>query len=514
MGRFAPRVAGHVLAVLILAACGQRADDHEEEVESWSVTAWGERYEIFPEVDPLVAGATSPAHTHVTILDGFQALTAGTVEIVLRGAGGEQVFSANEPVRPGIFNVNVAPAAEGDYELAFRIRSAAGDEEIPGGSVKVGTEQSPGGLTREPVELPAAETGQPVPFLKEEQWRTAFATEWVREGKLAESARGLARVRTPAGGDAVLTANVDGVLQTTPWPFPGQEVGAGQTVFRVVPRVASERSLPELRAEQSGLESELANAKARLGRLEELLAVEATSRREVEEARANAATLESRLDASRRDLAAATAAREGKAAAEAHAVRAPFAGRVAALSASPGAAVAAGEALGRVVRSGPVWLEVDLRPAGAARLAAQGASGLVVETPDGAAHRLATDRVRLVSLAPEVDASRGTVAALVEVDAPGFVLGTTVEAEILFAGERTGIVVPATALVDDGGVSVVYLQLSGESFARQPVEIVTRQGELALVTGLTVGQRLVTRGGESIRRSSLVSKGMGEAHVH
>jgi cobalt-zinc-cadmium efflux system membrane fusion protein len=195
-------------------------------------------------------------------------------------------------------------------------------------------------------------------------------------------------------------------------------------------------------------------------------------------------------------------------------VRVPFAGRVAALSASPGAAVAAGEALGRVVRSGPVWLEVDLRPAGAARLAAQGASGLVVETPDGASQRLATDRVRLVSLAPEVDASRGTVSALVEVDAPGFVLGTTVEAEILFAGERTGIVVPATALVDDGGVSVVYLQLSGESFARQPVEIVTRQGELALVTGLTVGQRLVTRGGEAIRRSSLVSKGMGEAHVH
>jgi hypothetical protein len=77
-----------------------------------------------------------------------------------------------------------------------------------------------------------------------------------------------------------------------------------------------------------------------------------------------------------------------------------------------------------------------------------------------------------------------------------------------------GIVVPTSALVDDGGVTIVYLQLSGERFARQPVRVVAREGELALVENLTPGQRLVTRGGDAIRRSSLLSSGEAQGHVH
>jgi hypothetical protein len=94
------------------------------------------------------------------------------------------------------------------------------------------------------------------------------------------------------------------------------------------------------------------------------------------------------------------------------------------------------------------------------------------------------------------------------------VLGATLQAEVLFLREREGIVVPATAVVDDGGAAVVYLQLSGERFARQEVEVVARQGDRALVDGLVPGQRLVARGGEAIRRASLMSAGAIEGHVH
>ena len=502
-----------IASVVALMGCRDRSENVPD-AESWSVTAWGQRYELFPEVDPLVAGVAAPAHTHVTILDGFSPLTDGSVEIVLRGAGAEQVFGANKAVRPGIFNIDVAPSAPGEYELVFRIRSAAGPEEIRGGVVRVGTAEAPGGVVRAPAPRGAVDAGEPVPFLKEQQWKTAFATEWVRSGKLAMGARGLARVRPPAGGDATLTANVDGVVQTNPWPYPGQAVAPGQVLFRIVPRTASDRSLPELRADVTGLEAEAAAARARLARLEELLAAEATSRREVEEARARATTLDARLAAARRDLGAAGASRDGRGAADAHAVRAPFGGRIAVLSASPGAAVAAGEALGRMVRSGPVWLEVDLPPASARLLAAQGTTGLVIAAPEGAPLRLPAAAVRLVSLAPEVDPTRGTVTALLEVDAPSLILGTTVDADILLAGEREGIVVPTSAIVDDGGVKVVYLQLSGERFARQQVEVVSRQGDLALVDGLLPGQRLVTRGGEAIRRAGLMSNSAAEGHVH
>src|SRR5688572_1969830 len=79
---------------LATGGCRGEAEEAETEPEGWAVTAWGERYELYQEVEPLVAGAAASAHAHVTLLDGFAPLTEGKVEIVLRGAGGEQVFGA------------------------------------------------------------------------------------------------------------------------------------------------------------------------------------------------------------------------------------------------------------------------------------------------------------------------------------------------------------------------------------------------------------------------------------
>ena len=120
----------------------------------------------------------------------------------------------------------------------------------------------------------------------------------------------------------------------------------------------------------------------------------------------------------------------------------------------------------------------------------------------------------LVSVAPEVSPETGAVAVLLEAPATGLLLGTSLEAQVLSTAEREGLVIPSSALVDDGGVAVVYLQLSGESFIRQEVHVLERQGDRLLVERLIPGQRLVTRGGEAIRRSSLMASGEAHGHVH
>jgi hypothetical protein len=124
--------------------------------------------------------------------------------------------------------------------------------------------------------------------------------------------------------------------------------------------------------------------------------------------------------------------------------------------------------------------------------------------------------VRLVAIAPEVDPRTSTIAATLEVDrsASELPIGSAVEAEILLSGERRGIVVPQSALVDDAGVAVAYVQDSGESFSRRPLRVLARQGDRVLVEGLRSRERLVTNGGAAIRRSSLLSAGAPEGHVH
>lgn len=502
-----------VAALLVSSCTGGPVEEQQGGTESWSITAWGRLYEVFPEVDPLVAGELASAHTHVTTLGDFSPMTDGTVEIVLAGPNGEQVFAASNPVRPGIFNVEIRPEATGEYDLAFRIASAAGQEEIRGGKVRVGTTQSPGGVIVAPAPKAPIDGGEPLTFLKEEQWRSDFASSWVREDSLMSSVTGLARVRPPAGGAATVTSPVDGVLRPEVWPYPGSRVEQGAALFSVVPRVASDRSLPTLEAELASLQAELATARTRYSRLEELYSLEATSQRELEEARARVETLEARYSAAARDLESANSARQGGASG-ALTIRAPFRGEIASVSASPGETVAAGSPLARLVRTDRLWLEVSLAPRVARQLVTDSVSGVVLTFPEGPPVRF-EEGLSLVSVAPEMDPTTGTVTVLLEAPpTAGLILGTSAQAQVLLAETTPGIVVPASALVDDGGVAVVYLQLSGESFARQEVHVVERQGDRLLVDRLVPGQRLVDRGGEAIRRSSLMASGEAHGHVH
>jgi membrane fusion protein, heavy metal efflux system len=516
----------------LLPACRNSADEpsragagedhpHEEEAaESWPVTAWSERYELFAETDPLIAGREAPSHAHFTYLPDFSALNEGSVTGILRGPDGrEESFLTPKPLRAGIFNVVFKPVREGTYELIFRVRNRKASEDIPAGRVRVGSDASPGSLTEPPPGAPdeKAATGEPVGFLKEQQWRTEFATAWAREGALKRALRTSGRVRPAGGGEAVLTAPVDGVVTAARWPHPGLDVGRGTPLFLLTPRVSVDQSLGELRADVTELEAELGAARARLDRLRDLLKVEAASRREVEEAETRVKSLSARLEAARRERAAASAVRGGGAGGpESFRIASPIAGRVAEVAVSPGQFVSAGTPLGRVVRTSPVWLELALQPDQAGALS-QPPAGLSIRRWAGEEPFLVPGGdVRLVSRSPEVAAGAGTVPVILEVrrGVDLLRLGSRVEAEVLLAGDLSGIVIPASSLVDDSGVEVVYVQLGGESFDRREVRVEARQGPLALVRGIVAGERIVTRGGNAIRRSSLLGSGAVEGHVH
>ena len=494
------------------------AEPAEAEEESWSLTTWGELYEIFPETRPLVAGAIASSHTHVTVLADFSPLTTGSVSAVLRGPGTEQSFAGTFK-RDGIFEIPFHPAREGVYDLAFRVDGPAGREEIPAGKVKVGPAAQPGGLAEAPAPPHGAmpsEDSTETPFLKEQQWNTPFATQWVREGRARNTVRGPARVRPIAGGEVVLTSPVDAVVASQPWPHVGLAVARGSSVFRLSPSVSSARSLPELRGDVSALNAEAGAARARADRLEQLLKVEAVSSAEVERARAVATGIEARVRAARQDLGSATAARSGGGFGESLTMRAPWNGVIASVDVSPGQSVAAGTALGRMVKATPLWLEVGLRPEDSAALRGAVEAVTVRGTSGAQAGATSLSNVRFVSRAPEIDPRTGARAVILEVSDPGgqLAIGSVVEAEIVIPGGRPGTVIPASALIDDGGTSIAYVQLSGEAFARREVRVVGRTGDSVTVEGLHAGERVVTRGGAAIRRASLLSTGAPEGHVH
>lgn len=508
-----PFVSFFVLAL----ACGRSippGGGHEP--EPWSVTAWGDHFELFPETEPLVAGQRARSHTHVTLLEDFSPMREGTVFAVLRDASGKEEAFQGRLKRDGIYEIEIQPSRQGEFDLAFRIDTPKHKEEVAAGRVRVGDERNPGGWIEPPPGGPAAEEGGAISFLKEQQWKTELRTAWVREGTLHAIAAGPGRIRPAADGEVVLTAPVEAVVAGDHWPYAGREVAAGSRVFRLIPHTTAARSLSELEADLRALEAEAQASERRQERLTDLLKVEAVSQAEVERARAATEGVQARREAARKDLAAARAARSGGRAADTMIVKAPWAGRIAEVLVSPGQSVAAGTALARLVKTTPVWLEVGLRPEDARRLGGPPQAISLHEPTRPEPIEIAGGDVRLVSRAPEVDAKTGTVAALFEIrrglDKVPF--GTAVEAEIVLPEERRGIVIPTSAVVDDGGTAVVYVQVEGETMARREVALLARQGPRVLVDGLRVGERLVTRGGAAIRRAALLSTGAPEGHVH
>lgn len=499
------RMTGAVAALLLTAiSCAQRgAAPDAQEPEPWAVTAWGQRYEIFAEAGPLVAGVVSTSHTHVTVLEGFAPLTTGVVSAVLiDSTGSTSSFTQKQALRAGIFSVEIKPTAAGVYKLEFHVQGAGGTERIPSGRVRVGVPSQPGGLIEPPAkpaltagQVAAPATGEAISFLKEQQWRIPFATVWAESGTLRPSVSGPGRVRPAAGGEAILTAPLDGVVAAQRQFYVGSLVSRGGTAAELRPRVASGRTLAEI-------QSEWTLAKDRLGRLERLFIAEAVSRAELDRARANVGRLQAESDAVRgvgRTIA----------------VIAPFAGRIAEVMVTPGQAVEAGASLARLVQIDPLWIELGLRPE-----QAHGPEfkpvGLVIQGgPEQAPLSFADRSIRFVSMAPEVDRSTGLVQAILEVrGAKSLRVGSAVQVEVLLAGSRSGIVLPSEAIVDDAGVAVVYVQSEGESFERREVTIVARQGDRVLVQAIRSNDRIVTRGAAAIRRSAQMSSGEIEGHVH
>jgi multidrug efflux pump subunit AcrA (membrane-fusion protein) len=76
-------------------------------------------------------------------------------------------------------------------------------------------------------------------------------------------------------------------------------------------------------------------------------------------------------------------------------------------------------------------------------------------------------------------------------------------------------VVPATALVDDAGRPIVFVQREGETFERRAVTLGPRSGDVVQITeGVNPGDRVVTKGAYLVRLASLSTSVPAHGHVH
>src|SRR4030095_8729710 len=234
------RIAGATLALILVLGChthtdhAESAQPDERPVESY--THYGLRSELFVEFPALVSGMASPFAAHLTTLPDFKPLEAARFTVVLPDAHGrEERFETSAPTVPGIFRPVATPAGTGERNLTIEVATSAGGARHDLGTVAVASDVS---AVRRPAE--AAEPH--ITFLKEQQWRTEFATVAVgtRTLRPAVPANGAITARTD--GEAYVVAPLPGrlVVRESPFPRLGMEVRRDQVLAAIAaPRGAA-----------------------------------------------------------------------------------------------------------------------------------------------------------------------------------------------------------------------------------------------------------------------------------
>lgn len=73
--------------------------------------------------------------------------------------------------------------------------------------------------------------------------------------------------------------------------------------------------------------------------------------------------------------------------------------------------------------------------------------------------------------------------------------------------------VPASSVLDESGSAVVYVQVASDIFQRRLVEVGARDGnQLAILSGLAAGERVVSQGGHLIYLSTRMATTVGHTH--
>ncbi|MDQ8150832.1 MAG: efflux RND transporter periplasmic adaptor subunit [Gemmatimonadota bacterium] len=479
-----------------LSACGGATGDAaaEPELQSGAITHFTDSTELFMEHPALIVGEAGKFAVHLTDLTDFAPLRSGrlTLRFTPRGGGAPLEVVQEAPRVPGIYGPAPVFTAAGTYDLELLVDSPQAKDriEVPGLVVYATAADAP---------TAAAEEDAGIPFLKEQQWKTAgFATAFARDGNLAISFEAPAEVRAAAGRHVAVVAPAGGLLsEGTIDVALGARVRRGQVLALVSPTLgASGATFADARARWREAEDEFARAKR-------LFAAEAIPERRVHEA-------EIRLAATREALAAVGG---GAVTAEGRVeVVAPIDGVIADRSMVAGARVEPGTSLFTIVDASVVWVVIhvptdriaSLDRTGPARFRVEGSDEPVIATRLLATSGVVDTLTRSIPVTYAVDNATGTLR-----------IGAIARAAVPTVVRGSGVIIAAAALLEEDGRSYVYVQTSGERFARREVTVAGLEGTRALITsGLAAGDRVVTGAAYQVRLASLSTAVPAHGHEH
>ncbi len=496
--------------MLLLAACSgattESAAGGGHGAGSVTFTHYSDLTEVFAEHRPLVVGKDRRFDAHLSWVADYRAVDSGTLTVELVHPDGTiDKGSAGVAETPGIFRVLVKASKTGKPKLRLTLVSKGKTSVHDLGAVEVyATRELAEKANPEPPENPSR-----IAFSKEVQWKIPFLTAPATSGSLAETIPVMIDVRFAPDAEAVIAAPVAGIVRTgSTFPAPGSSVRQGQQLASISAQLGGGEDVASLDLGIAQARIAVEAARRDVGRLQGLYRQEAVPLRRVQEAQTNLRIAEAQLSASSRRRGSLAGGGAGVP------IVSPISGLIVSSTLVRGSSVQAGAELMRVGNPNAIWLVARVPEAMAAKIGAPG--GLDVMRFNAPEALIVGQQLRLVSAGRFVDPTTRTMEVIFASNGPnGFKPGSRLSGRLRTGNSAQSLAVPAAAIIEEGGQTVVYVQVGGETFERRIVARGTASGNLVAITGdVKPGERVVTVGAAAVRAAAATPDAFGHGHAH
>ena len=299
------------------------------------------------------------------------------------------------------------------------------------------------------------------------QVRTALAAT----GNAAQTVTAYGVAEQAAGNEHALTTQAEATLARIVAPT-GTAVGAGQVVAILSPS-------PNARLDLGKAATDARAAEATLARAIRLKKDGLASDADVNSAQAAYQSAAQTLTAARQRSSTLV-------------LRAPVAGTVQGLTAKPGDLLAPGTAVASIGTRGDLRARLGVDPSVAARVHAGQPIAIAATNP---ASSIAT---KVIGVDPLVDPTTHLASIFASLPGTQFGPGQPVHATITVSGGGGGVIVPYSALMDDGGHTYVFVVRNGIASRRDVTPGNSSGNTIQILKGLQIGERVVTEGGTAL----------------
>jgi cobalt-zinc-cadmium efflux system membrane fusion protein len=483
-----------------MASCQSKQNDSNpnsvasgtSEPEPLSITIFTKKVELFAEFKPFVKDQETAFAAHLNDLKEFKPFPTGSLQVILKNEKSQYENKVEAPSVPGIYRPVITPAEPGIYTLTFIFKNDQLSETIIVDSIRVFQNASE-------IPPPVSDNiGDEIIYLKEQAWKTIFATEEVTEKPFHTVISTSARVKSLPGAEMVLSSQTAGQINL--FKVVGETVSKGDLIATISGGSLEDNLTVKLNEYRVAYEK----SKADYDRTKPLTSSQTISQKDFLEI-----VTRYKQDSVRYFQIA------GKVTGNTMRLLAPIKGIISDIMVNNGGFIETGLPVARITNSSELLIEAFVNqsdhqlvpgifdanfkdPSGNKTLTLSALNGKV---------RSANAFVNDNSLRIPVNFTVRNNGDLM----PGMFL----EAYLMTNPTEKAIVVPYSALLEEQGKYFVYVEKAGESFLKREVVLKGNDGLYAEISsGLKPGERVVTKGIQPIKLSSMAGGLPLHGHTH